>query len=199
MGTAHRGHGHPQARSARHTQIGRGRRPDLGAALNASTAGRVLAAGNQALPRPDDPMGAAWQAATTLREHRGDGHNAALVAADVTPVQAHWLKIAAGDTDARTLTVGRGWPEEAWQQGRLELQARGWLDSDDNLTPEGRAARDSIERQTDVAAASPWDHLGHSNTDRLAQLLTPLTEAVRLAGIIPFPNPIGLRSAEPRH
>ena len=169
------------------------------AALNASTAGRVLAAGNQALPRPDDPMGAAWQAATTLREHRGDGHNAALVAADVTPVQAHWLKIAAGDTDARTLTVGRGWPEEAWQQGRLELQARGWLDSDDNLTPEGRAARDRIERQTDVAAASPWDHLGHSSTDRLAQLLTPLAEAVRLAGIIPVLNPIGLRSAGTRH
>jgi hypothetical protein len=163
------------------------------AALNADSAGRVLAAGNQALPRPDDPMGVLWQSATTLREHRGDGHNAALVAADVTPVQAHWLKIAAGETDAQTLTIGRGWPDEAWQHERLELQARGWLDSDATLTQEGRAARDSIEQQTDTAAASPWNHLGARNTDRLAQLIAPLTEAVRLAGIIPFPNPIGLR------
>ena len=163
------------------------------AALNADSAGRVLAAGNQALPRPNDPMGVVWQAATTLREHRGDGHNAALVAADVTPVQAHWLKIAAGDTDARTLAVGRSWPEEAWQQGGLDLQGRGWLDAQAALTLDGRAARDSIERQTDVAAASPWNYLGPSNTDRLAELLAPLTEAVERAGIIPFPNPIGLR------
>jgi len=163
------------------------------AALNADSAGRVLAAGNQALPRPNDPMGVVWQAATTLREHRGDGHNAALVAADVTPVQAHWLKIAAGDTDARTLAVGRGWPEEAWQQGGLDLQGRGWLDAQAALTLDGRAARDSIERQTDVAAASPWNYLGPSNTDRLAELLAPLTEAVERAGIISFPNPIGLR------
>jgi hypothetical protein len=61
------------------------------------------------------------------------------------------------------------------------------------LTLDGRAARDSIEQQTDVAAASPWDYLGPSNTDRLARLLAPLTEAVERAGIIPFPNPIGLR------
>jgi hypothetical protein len=163
------------------------------AALNADTAGRVLAAGNQALPRPDDPMAVVWQSATTLREHRGDGHNAALVAADVSPVQAHWLKIAAGESDARTLTVGRGWPEDTWQQGRLHLQARGWLDAHAALTPDGRAARDSIERQTDAAAASPWDHLGPTDTARLAQLLAPLSEAVERTGIIPFPNPIGLR------
>ena len=122
------------------------------AALNADSAGRVLAAGNQALPRPNDPMGVVWQAATTLREHRGDGHNAALVAADVTPVQAHWLKIAAGDTDARTLAVGRGWPEEAWQQGGLDLQGRGWLDAQAALTLDGRAARDvEIDRRRHLA------------------------------------------------
>jgi hypothetical protein len=163
------------------------------AALNADTAGRVLAAGNQALPRPDDPLGVVWQSATTLREHRGDGHNAALVTADVTPVQAHWLKIAAGETDARTLTLGRGWPDEAWEQERRVLQARGWLDTDATLTLEGRDARDRIEQQTDTAAASPWTHLGVRHTERLAQLISPLTEAVRLSGIIPVSNAIGLR------
>jgi hypothetical protein len=163
------------------------------ASLNASSAGRVLAAANQGLPKPDDPLGVIWQAATTLREHRGDGHNAALVAADVTPVQAHWLKIAAGDTDAQTLIVSRGWPDDTWQQGRLDLHARGWLDPGATLTIEGQAARGRIERQTDTAAASPWDHLGPSNTERLAQLIAPLTEAILQAGILPLQNPIGLR------
>jgi hypothetical protein len=49
------------------------------AALNADTPGRVLAAGNQALPRPDDPMGVVWQSVTTLRD---------TVATDTTPL---WL------------------------------------------------------------------------------------------------------------
>ena len=161
--------------------------------MNADSAGRVLAAANQGLRKPDDPLGVIWQAATTLREHRGDGHNAALVAADVTPVQAHWLKIAAGDTDAQTLTISRGWPDETWQQGRQDLQARGWLDPSAALTLQGHAARDSIEQQTDTAATSPWDHLGPSNTDRLAQLIAPLTKAIRQAGILPLQNPIGMR------
>jgi hypothetical protein len=163
------------------------------ASVNAYTPGRVLAAANQGLSKPDDPLGVIWQAATTLREHRGDGHNAALVAADVSPVQAHWLKIAAGDTDAQTLSISRGWPEDTWEQGRLDLHSRGWLDPEAALTTEGTAARDNIEQRTDAAAASPWDLLGPSNTDRLAELVAPLTEAIWRAAILPLQNPIGLR------
>ncbi|MGH3223070.1 MAG: SCO6745 family protein, partial [Streptosporangiaceae bacterium] len=49
-------------------------------------AGRVLAAANAALPAPDggvSGLARLWQAVTLLREHRGDGHFAALVAAGV--------------------------------------------------------------------------------------------------------------------
>ncbi|MEO6087249.1 MAG: hypothetical protein ABIQ18_29470, partial [Umezawaea sp.] len=46
--------------------------------------GRVLAAANAALPRPDDPRHRLWQATTVLREHRGDGHVAALLTAGLT-------------------------------------------------------------------------------------------------------------------
>jgi hypothetical protein len=162
------------------------------AALHAATPGRVLAAANQALPRPDDPVGALWQAATTLREHRGDGHNAALVAAGLTPVQAHWLKIAAGESEDQALALSRGWPDDTWQRGRHELQVRGWLDPEGRLTSEGHTARQVVEDETDAAAASPWEHLGPGRTDALAELLTPLTDAVRQSGILPFPNPIGL-------
>src|SRR4051794_32967998 len=55
------------------------------AAARADPAGGVLAAVTAALPRREDPYERLWQATTTLREHRGDGHVAALVAADVTP------------------------------------------------------------------------------------------------------------------
>ncbi|SDY05697.1 hypothetical protein SAMN05661080_02177 [Modestobacter sp. DSM 44400] len=41
--------------------------------------GRPLAAANAGLPWPDAPHLVLWQALTTLREHRGDGHLAALL------------------------------------------------------------------------------------------------------------------------
>lgn len=46
-----------------------------------SAAGRPLFAANREVPEPDDPVAALWQVATTLREHRGDGHVAVLAAA----------------------------------------------------------------------------------------------------------------------
>src|SRR5438105_3508764 len=36
--------------------------------------GRMLSAANAALPVPEDGLARLWQAATVLREHRGDGH-----------------------------------------------------------------------------------------------------------------------------
>ena len=50
------------------------------AATGAPTEGRALYAGLRRLPVPEEPVSCLWHAATLLREHRGDGHNAALVA-----------------------------------------------------------------------------------------------------------------------
>ena len=47
----------------------------------ADTTGRPMHAGLTALAWPDDPLGQLWHACTVLREHRGDGHLAACVAA----------------------------------------------------------------------------------------------------------------------
>ncbi len=99
------------------------------AAQDADSAGRVLAAANQALPRPDAPHLALWQAATTLREHRGDGHNAVLLTAGVGPVHAHHLKIAAGETDPQTLRRSRNWDDATWEQAAADLHGRGWVDT----------------------------------------------------------------------
>ena len=68
----------------------------VAAAGAASTAGRPLAAANAALSPPAEPHLALWQATTVLREHRGDGHVTALVAAGVEPCQSQVLAAPAG-------------------------------------------------------------------------------------------------------
>src|SRR5215831_4580886 len=55
-------------------------------------AGRVLAAANAARPVPGEPAARLWYAATLLREHRGDAHFAALLAADIDGCEALVLR-----------------------------------------------------------------------------------------------------------
>jgi hypothetical protein len=162
------------------------------AASAADTAGRILAAANQALPRPAQPHLALWQATTTLREHRGDGHIAVLLARGVSPVQAHLIKAAAGEADPAVLRESRRWSADAWRSAVEELSATGWLDVAAHLTPAGAAQHDEIEAATDRAAMQPWRALGEPATARLAELVTPLAAAVVGSGILPTSNPVGL-------
>jgi hypothetical protein len=162
------------------------------AAAGADTAGRVLAAANASLPPREEPYERLWQATTTLREHRGDGHVAALVAADVTPVESHLLKIASGESPEESLRLGRAWDDEHWLAGARRLRERGWTDAAGALTDAGRTARDEIERRTDLAASGPWEAIGQAATARAAALLRSFAEAVAGSGVVPFPNPVGL-------
>ncbi|WP_345413177.1 SCO6745 family protein [Actinomycetospora chlora] len=164
-----------------------------GAAADAADVeGRVLGAANQALPRPSEPVRALWQAVTTLREHRGDGHVAALVGAGLGPVAAHRLKAAAGELSGATTRQARRFDEDAWAAGAAELRDRGWLDAADRLTDAGRAGHAAIEETTDRLAAGPWRVLGRERTDRLAELLEPLSAAVVAGHAFPPGNPVGL-------
>src|SRR4051794_16994778 len=61
------------------------------AAVSAPTEGRALYAGLRALDVPAEPVARLWHAATLLREHRGDGHNAALLAHGIGGTEAHVL------------------------------------------------------------------------------------------------------------
>jgi hypothetical protein len=163
------------------------------AAQAADTAGRVLGAANQALPRPADPVEALWQAATTLREHRGDGH----LAADIAPLHAHVLKIAATESDEDALRLSRNWPDDEWAAATQELASRGWTTPEMSLTARGATVRDDVEARTDASAAAPWRILGEAGTLRLAALLEPITRAVLDAQAFPMPNPVGLSSGHP--
>jgi hypothetical protein len=155
-------------------------------------AGRVLAAANAALPVPDDgPSGLAglWQAATLLREHRGDGHFAALVAAGVDGCESLVLRCGI-DLRREDLQPIRGWTDEEWDDARSRLAGRGWMGADGELTVAGREAHAAVEDATDRAAARPWARFGPEASAELAKVLTPIARAC--ASVLPYPSPIGV-------
>ncbi len=150
--------------------------------------GRVLGAANAALPAAEYPLARLWQAATTLREHRGDGHIAALVAAGLDPVETLAWRVAEGMPELNLL--GRGWSPQEWEAAAARLAERGWLTGDGKPTEHGRAEFRAVEDATDVAALHPWQALGAERTDRLRELLEPLARAGHT--VIPPENPIRL-------
>jgi hypothetical protein len=153
--------------------------------------GRPLAAANAGLPVPDEAHLALWQSLTTLREHRGDGHNAALLQREITGVGAHVLAAAAGRTEKEWLQRARGWDTAAWDAAAEDLAGRGWL-AGEELTAEGTAIVAAVEADTDRLALGPWQELGDVGCDRLAELLVPVRRAVLAAGLWPDRNPIGV-------
>jgi Helix-turn-helix family len=154
-------------------------------------AGRPLAAANTAVAWPAEPHLVLWQALTTLREHRGEGHNAALLQREIGGAAAHVLASAAGRTDREWLMRARGWDEEAWAVAAAGLADREWIDADEQLTAEGTAMVAVVEADTDRLALDPWRALGDARCDRLAELLAPLRRAVVAGGAWPTNNPIG--------
>ncbi|MFC1431801.1 hypothetical protein ACEZDB_14210 [Streptacidiphilus sp. N1-3] len=154
--------------------------------------GRVLAAANAALPWPEDPLAALWHAATVLREHRGDGHVAALLVAGLDGCESLVWR-AAVDNERRLLQPARGWSDQEWEAAEARLTARGWLHPDGGPTDLATTAREEIEARTDALAAGPWEALGSAGVARLVTLLRPIAHAAAKA--LPFPNPIGLSQA----
>ena len=157
-----------------------------------TTDGRPLAAANMALDRPEEPHLALWQAATVLREHRGDGHIVALVAAGLDGRQALVTMAATGAVPRELLQAARGWDDDAWDASAAELIERGWLREDGTPTEAGSTARREIEDLTDLLAAEPWERLGEEGTEALRAVLAPLASAIASTGAVPVPNPIGL-------
>jgi hypothetical protein len=161
------------------------------AASEVATAGRPLAAANAALTPPAEDHLALWHATTVLREHRGDGHVTALVAAGVEPCQSQVLAAAAGRSPAAVLRQNRRWSEQEWAAAVDSLAARGWVTPAGELTPAGRTARREIEEHTDRLALGPYAALGPERCENLVTALHGLAQRVVDAGGVPSPNPIG--------
>ena len=154
--------------------------------------GRPLFAANAAIPHFDDPVEQLWQLCTTLREHRGDGHVAALAAAGIDGCQAHQLLIAEQGLPPDLFFDNRGWDDDQQRRSLEVLVSRGLIEGT-TLTELGADLRDQIEAITDERAAEPFNEaLDEDDLARLDAVLTPLAEAVQASGVIPFPNPMGL-------
>ncbi|MFC9395746.1 hypothetical protein ACFTWS_21650 [Streptomyces sp. NPDC057027] len=161
------------------------------AAESAGLEGRPLAAAHAELPWPEAPHLVLWQAATILREHRGDGHIAALVSAGLDPAESLVSFAAVGAAAAHVFET-RGWSADAWDAARERLRARGLVDATGLATDTGRALRAEVERRTDELAAGPWEALGAEDTARLADLLGGPWLTIVGSGLLPSENTLGI-------
>jgi len=156
------------------------------AAAGLDCSGRVLAGANAALPVPADPVARLWHAATVLREHRGDGHFAALLAADVDGGESNVLR-AGMDLPRATIQPLRGWSDDQWADAAARLTERGLIGGDGSATAAGSALRAGIEATTDAAASRPWRD--QEFAAELARVLYPI--ALACWAEVPTPNPVG--------
>ena len=148
-----------------------------------TAAGRPLYAAWSSVEEPTDPLMQLWHAGLLLREHRGDGHIAALMAAGLDPVEALVTGgLASGNLEFVRTT--RGWSDGEWAAGVQRCRTRGLVD-DTGLTAEGAALREHVETTTDALATEGWAGLGVEGTERLIELLKPLRQQVLAAGLLP--------------
>jgi hypothetical protein len=135
-------------------------------------AGRPMAAAHSAAPRPADPYGALWHDCTVLREHRGDGHIAAVNIAGLVWPEPHLLQGAS--VDARQQEY-RGWDDQTWQQAAARVESRDLR---------------AVETMTDQLAEPAYSILEASERHQLQLLLEPLARSA--SAQLPYPNAMGL-------
>jgi len=146
----------------------------LRAATSAPYEGRPMYAALRALPIPDDVVARLFHAASLLREHRGDGHIAALMIEGVSGIEAHVL-----------LALDIGMPAEKF--GRIHhlpatqlasvidgMRDRDLIGEDGWLSEQGRAVKQRVEALTDSLAAKPYESLEPDELDELVTNLEPL-------------------------
>ena len=152
------------------------------AGTSAPMEGRALYAAVRTLPLPTEPLARLWHGANLLREHRGDGHVAALLTVGIGGTEAHVLH-----------ALSEGMPTEKF--GRVShlphaqlaavvdgMRARGLIDADGWLTAAGRQTKERVETLTDELAAPAYDILEPEELDQLVEDLEPLAAVLIAAG-----------------
>jgi hypothetical protein len=144
------------------------------AATSAPLEGRPMYAALRALPLPEEPVARLFHAASLLREHRGDGHVAALMAEGIGGLEAHVL--LALDLGIPAPTFGRihHLPSTVLTDLIDTMTARGLIKDERTFTPAGREVKDRVEALTDDLAAVPYEVLETAEVDELVAALEPL-------------------------
>jgi hypothetical protein len=153
------------------------------ASTSAPTEGRVMYAGLRTLPVPEEPVARLWHAANMLREHRGDGHIAALVSERIGGTESHVLSaLDMGIHPAESFGRIHHLPEARLAEVMAGLRDRGLVDASGHLTEAGRATKDRIECLTDLLAEAPYDVLDPCELDELMTSLEPIASRLRATG-----------------
>jgi hypothetical protein len=151
------------------------------AAISAPVAGRPMYAALRALPVPDDVVVRFFHAASLLREHRGDGHIAALMSEGIGGVEAHVLFALGNDIPAEKFGRIHHLPAAQLTAVIDGLRGRGIVGDDGWLSEKGRAVHEHVEELTDDLAVAPYESLDPNELEELMSLLTPYAELLLAA------------------
>lgn len=154
-----------------------------GTALSAlQPGGRPLGAAHASMPVPERPILALWHHVAAIREYRGDGHVAALVAHSVDPIESLVTAGSYSNLSPSSHRRNRGWTEEDWEAATERCRDKGWISTDGASTVAGDDLRRSIEATTDATMASMLAALGERGATRLGGLVGSLSSAVVAGG-----------------
>lgn len=125
---------------------------------------RPLFSGLRELEMPSTPQGQLWRLAEMLREHRGDGHLAAVIAHGFTAMEINvitelWLGYDLGEYSGT-----RGYSKQVIEETMSSLHERGITDGQ-RLTAFGHNVRSQIEHDTDRTQDAIITTLGTSISD----------------------------------
>ena len=144
----------PRRRAGRLPRPGARRRPHhQGCDERAHGRARDVRRACARLPVPEDPVARLWHSATMLREHRGDGHIAALVGERIGGTEAHVLSaLDNGIHPAESFGRIHHLPKQRLAAVMDGLRERGLVDADGRFTDAGRETKHRIEALTDELA-----------------------------------------------
>ena len=152
------------------------------AGTSAPTEGRALYAAVRTLPLPTEPVARLWHGANLLREHRGDGHVAALLTEGIGGTEAHVLHALAEGMPAEEFGRVSHLPQAQLAAVVDGMRARGLIGADGCLTAAGRQTKERVESRTDELAAPAYDVLEPDELDQLVDDLEPIAAVLLAAG-----------------
>ena len=152
------------------------------AGTSAPTEGRALYAAVRTLPLPAEPVARLWHGANLLREHRGDGHVAALLTSGIGGTEAHVLHALSEGMPAEKFGRVSHLPQAQLAAIVDGMRGRGLIGADGWLTAAGRQTKEQVESLTDQLAAPAYDILEPDELDQLVADLEPLAAVLVAAG-----------------
>src|ERR1700759_2254000 len=153
------------------------------AATSAPMEGRMMFAGMRTVPVPSDPVARLWHSATMLREHRCDGHIAALVGERIGGTESHVLSaLDMGIHPPESFGRVHHLPKKRLAEVMDGLRRGGLVDAGRYSPDAARATKQRIEDLTDELAAPPYEALSPVELDELIAELEPITAILVATG-----------------